>query len=85
MSTMSQFFGGGIKSVQRGVITFPGTDLTATATVSSVNTSKSFLSLLGTGSNGTFRIELTNSTTVTATRSGTNVATNASWELIEGN
>ena len=35
--------GGGIKSVQRGVITFGSSDKTATATISAVDTSKAFV------------------------------------------
>jgi len=87
MSTMSQFFSGGggasINSTQRGVITFSGTDLTATATITSVNTAKSQLRLLGTGANGIFRIELSSSTTVLATRSSGSAQAAASWELTE--
>jgi hypothetical protein len=92
---MSQFFasssgGGGIKSVQRGVISFGASDLTATATVSSVNTGKAMLSYLGTttdGGNNSYiaRIVLTNATTITATRTSSGVNTDVSWELTEFN
>lgn len=61
-----------IKSIQRGVIVVTGAS--NTATISSVNTNKSTLSFLGSDTNGSAtnsvgpgRIELTNSTTVTAT------------------
>lgn len=70
--------GGGIKSVQRGVITFEADSKTATATISAVDTSKAFV-LWGGSINdamnsftdsGTWdaRVDLTNSTTVTATK-----------------
>lgn len=77
MSNLSQFGGGGIKSIQRGNITVniagTGTTYSNTATITAVDTSKSVLSLLG----HTFpastnfgpavaRLELTNGTTVTA-------------------
>lgn len=83
MSTLSQFVGGGIRSTQRGLIVIPGTDLTATATISAVDVSKSQLRLLGTASNGVADIALTNSTTITATRNGSSVANRLSWELTE--
>jgi len=64
-----------IKSIQRGTITFSGTATTATATITSVDTSKSFIAYGGM----TFswnsedhvlwtKIYLTNATTVTITR-----------------
>jgi hypothetical protein len=96
MSTMSQFFGGGstINSTQRGVISLAGSTSSGTATISSVNTSKTQLRFLGfsstAGSSATGRmfpkIELTNSTTVTATR-GAAIADDCSisWELTEWN
>lgn len=70
-----------IKSVQRGVITLNQLTATNSATISAVNTSKSFVNFLGQGNNYTYsgldqwqygshfgRLALTNSTTVTATR-----------------
>ena len=91
MSNLAQFFGGQIKSIQRGVISLAGVNLTATATITAVDTSKTELRLLGQDSNvntANFdyvlaHIVLTNTTTITATRvtgSGTNVI---SWELTE--
>ena len=93
MSTMSQFFGGGttIRSIQRGVILMNGTT-TATATISAVTTSKTELRLLGFRPQSTNQIDatlgilqLTNSTTITATRDTTSGSTNISWELTEWN
>jgi hypothetical protein len=88
MSSLTDFVGGGIKSVQRGTITVL---TTATATVSAVNTAKSVLHYLGiTGiyvsaswdGPANARIALTNSTTITATGLGyTNV--DVSYELVE--
>jgi hypothetical protein len=89
MSAMSQFFGGGatIKSIQRGLITISTSDSSATATISAVNTSKTELRFLGASNTGTTlaRIELTNSTTITATRIGFNQTNIVSWELTEWN
>ena len=95
MSTLSQF-GSGIKSIQRGIVTISGANVTtATATIASVNTAKSSLTHLGTigydqGGNATAdgsantRLVLTNSTTITAARTFTTSATlAASWELVE--
>ena len=72
MSTLSQFSGGGIKSIQRGTITV---STTATATITAVNTAKTMLNFCGC-SNGISgdsvsvallaRIALTSSTQVTA-------------------
>lgn len=93
MSNFSQFTGGGgIKSIQRGVMTFPSTAAgTATATITAVNTAKSELRLLGVSSNGgtaadqVLRISLTNSTTITATKEGASSQPSLSWELTEWN
>jgi hypothetical protein len=56
MSTLSQFSGGGIKSIQRGVISFPlngsnnGYVTSSTATISAVNTAKTMLNFCGSAS-----------------------------------
>ena len=81
-----------IKNIQRGTITISGTAGTATATVTSVNTTKAELYYLGennpnTGSSyyGGINIVLTNATTITATRgvpSGSTTQT-IGWELVE--
>lgn len=98
MSLASQILGagGGIKSVQRGTISLTGNNLTATATVSAVDVTKSQLAMLGLSTNSgsanvnseSFtRLSLTNSTTITATR-GTavyGIQTTVSWELTEFN
>ena len=90
MSMLSQFAGGSIKSIQRGVITM-SSGSSATATVSSVDTAKSILHFLGNttsssgGSEGLHaRLTLTNATTITATR-GLSVSdtTAVSWQLVE--
>lgn len=78
-----------IKSIQRGVINI--TVASATATITSVNTSKSELRYLGgDGRDGGAvpmvpRLVLTNSTTITATslQSNGSLSTNVSWELTE--
>lgn len=92
MSTLTQFTGGGIKSIQRGTITLSLT-LTATATISSVNVNKSMLNFLGCVDNTGFttnlgfaRIELTNATTITASRgTGTSGSSVVAYEVIEYN
>lgn len=85
MSAYTQFSSGGIKSIQRGVISV-GTTGTGTATVTTVDTTKTELRFLGCGLTavGDFPIlVLTNATTVTATRQTTGVTTQVSWELTE--
>ena len=80
-----------IKSIQRGIITIPNGTSTATATISAVNTAKSELRFLGsTGANGgsptgfvTSRIQLTNSTTLTAESTAFAYGHALSWELTE--
>jgi hypothetical protein len=93
MSTLSQFAGGGIKSIQRGIINHSSVSSTS-VTVNAVDTSKSTLNYLGhTGyysassvdGYSNLRIALTNSTTVTSNALATNAVTSGvvSFELIE--
>lgn len=84
--------GRAIKSVQRGTLTMSSGSATGTATVTSVDTSKSELTFLGV-TNGTAspwsnlavpRLALTNATTITATRGFAVTETlTLSWELRE--
>ena len=92
MSTLTQFLPQtGIKSVQRGVITITAGNYNNTATISSVNTGKSYLNWLGsiTGSSidpysiGMSRIELTSSTTVEALRGVNTGGCSVSYEVVE--
>lgn len=89
MSVLSQFAGGSIKSIQRGVISMAsGGSTSGTATLSpSVDTTKTELRVLGcsadTSSLDLARAVLTNSTTVTATRPSTTSNTVLSWEITE--
>ena len=89
--------GGGIKSVQRGVITFSSSSTTATATISAVDTSKAFVlwggAISGGSGSGTStsnpgswdaRVDLTNSTTVTATK-WWSFASTLSYQVVEFN
>jgi hypothetical protein len=99
MSTLSQFFSGSspIKSIQRGTITIPANATSATATITSVNTSKTMINFLGYNHDTAYtsyspnivvpRITLTNSTTVTATKGTSHFAsvTIVSYEVIEFN
>lgn len=86
MSNFTDFGGGGIKSVQRGVST-PTSGAEMLVTVSAVDTTRSSLSLLSTISNGGLSItslRLVNSTQVGVTSyvSGS-VGQPLSWELRE--
>ena len=94
MSTLTQFTGGGIKSVQRGFITISAT--TVTATINAVNLNKSTLVHLGQSgyySASTLdgvsdvRIALTSSTQITASTIATPNAVPyvVSYEVIEYN
>ena len=91
MSKFSQFSGGGgIKSIQRGSIAIAVSSQSATATISAVVPSKTELRFLGSTSaeaGREARIELTNSTTITATAAqpATFGTTWVSWELTEWN
>ena len=76
-----------IKSIQRGVVTG---DNGATATISSVNTSKTELRFLGFSTSSTLadatirKIVLTNATTITMSNSGgAGTTSSVSWELTE--
>jgi hypothetical protein len=87
MSTLSQFGGGSIKSIQRGVIN-TGNTTSATATISAVNPAKSILSTTGSNTNPAANIwsylSLTNSTTITATVSTSSANASAiAWQLVE--
>jgi hypothetical protein len=83
MSTLSQFVGGSpIKSIQRGVISTGTNDSSATATISSVDTTKAIVNYLGSRlpinntsavvvndfGNTLAHVALTNATTITITR-----------------
>lgn len=100
MSTYSQFAGGGgIKSIQRGTLNINSAVgyTSGTATISSVNTSKSVIRWLGATTDTIStawaatlhtRLELTNSTTVTAYIGGPSGASwliPVSWEVTEYN
>jgi len=97
MSTLTQFYSS-IKSIQRGTISRASGDTTATATITAVNTSKSFVNFLGATNDATststateadvtaitVRVELTDSTTVTLTRGSAVLGTVvASYEVVE--
>lgn len=80
---------GSIKGIQRGVISIAGAAGSGTATITSVNTSKTQLRLLGTSNASgnppdvSAHVVLTNATTVTAQRGGTTGGLSVSWELTE--
>lgn len=87
--TATLALGNAIKLIQRGTITIADTATTGTATITSVDTTKSELRMLGasptssTGANNVPYIQLTNATTITATRAGTTGVVVVSWELTE--
>lgn len=82
-----------IKAIQRGTIVISGGSASATATITSVVTSKTELRYLGslarwdgTNATSTPMIVLTNSTTITASRPYTDAnSATVSWELTEYN
>ncbi len=83
---INQFFGS-IKSIQRGTITITGAVTSQTATITSVDTTKSQLRMLGcsvtTSVNEIAYLALTNAPTITATRAASANTTVISWELTE--
>lgn len=89
MSNLTQFAGGAIKSLQRGTLALAGGSVNATTTVTSVDTTKSILTLLGSVTLCTdfasvnADITLTNATTITATRGASTSATTLRWQLVE--
>lgn len=91
MSTLTQFTGGGIKSVQRGSITITGTTV-GSATIASVDINKSMVNFLGftdssgsTDNRGVAYIVLSSPTAVVATRATISGSTTVSYEVIEFN
>lgn len=92
-----EFYPGIIKSIQSGTITIPSASTTHTATISAVNTGKTLISFLGlsptpgsggnvvTQSSNLASLTLTNSTTITATRTASSASTIVSYQVIEFN
>ena len=89
MSTLSQFGGSGIKSIQRGTISVSAGAGTGsnTATITAVDTSKSECKFMGVTSaaniQGLAKVTLTNSTTVTADASGAGSTYVVGYEVVE--
>ena len=87
MSNFSDFYGGGIKSVQRGKSTLSTSGNSWTVTISAVNPAKTELRLLGYTADPAVwppHIELTNATTITGTRAAAgSTPITVSWELTE--
>jgi len=91
MSTLSQFSGGGIKSIQRGTIAVNNA-VTVTATITAVNTAKTILNYCGCKSGlyyggiftaATAYIRLTSSTQITAAAIANHTVATVSYEVIE--
>jgi len=83
--------GSSIKSIQRGRTSFLSANTTQNITVSSVNTAKSHLVMLGFYSGGAATVQnspnitLSSSTTIALNRQTGGVDMNVSWELVEYN
>lgn len=81
--------GRAIKSIQRGVISQAFNVITATATITAVNTAKSQLRSLGIsigpggGADQIATLDLTNATTITSSRNNNGYTAANSWELTE--
>ena len=95
MSNFSDFYGGGVKSVQRGVAT-PTSTGELSVTVTAVNPARSVLNLLSSSSyihdsrttTNTVSLRLVNSTTIGVTSQALPAGSTyqylpCSWELIE--
>lgn len=95
MSSLTQFVSSSrIKSIQRGIITISPAQTSATATISSIDPSKSILYHLGVDTSVSDRVTdfitrsayltLTNSTTITATTNASGVSNLiVSWQIVE--
>ena len=89
MPGIQTFNGTVVKSIQVGSITIAATSDTNTAAIAAVDVNKAvclFSGCIGGGPNATdilARIALTNSTTVTATRAGTNNNTIVGFTVLE--
>jgi hypothetical protein len=87
-----EFVPGAFKSLQNTTITIADTATSNTATITAVDTTKTFINSLGSdvgdnasgsSTNWLARLVLTNSTTVTATRSGTSGQNILSFQVVE--
>jgi len=86
--TVVEFDDATITGVQRGTIYLPAATGSNTATITAVDLTKSVLFLLGMNASGSWNdmachIQLTDSTTVTATRQVTNGNTTVGFEVLE--
>lgn len=75
----------GIKQIIRNVVTIANTATSGTATIAAVDPAKSLITNLGqkTGTTVPAGIELTNGTTVTATRAGTTGIADFPFQVVE--
>lgn len=87
MSLFTQFAPNSIKLIQRGVINITAGNSSNTATITSVDTTKSLLTYLGgnagTAADAAARIDLTNATTITANRTGSTGFGSYGYEIVE--
>ena len=90
MSNLTQF-GGGVKSIQRGSILLSAAVASNTATITSVDTTKATIEIIGSVTSCTdlastsIALALTNATTVTATRTGTTNSGTVYFQVTEYN
>lgn len=80
MANLSAIFGGGIKSVQNGTITW-ASGSGSTATITAVDPTKAFA--INRGGSGVTYVELTNATTVTGAYSSGVGAGNVHFTVVE--
>jgi len=91
MSNLSEFIGGGIKSVQSGTTALTGFTTLVNEPITAVDTAKSFISINGIDTSSTLVLpcgsaELLNSTTVRVIGrrpSGTSVTITITWTVVE--
>lgn len=86
--SISSISGAGVKSIQQGYIVISGGGPTSnTATITAVNTAKSICFFGGAttpeGVGGGARVTLTDATTVTATKLGTNYGAHVGYTVVE--
>lgn len=88
MSNLTTFLNSNFKSRQAGTIVIANGTTSNTATITAVDTTKLDLTMPGfttstTANDWPARIALTNSTTITATREGTNGALTVAFQIID--
>lgn len=85
MSNLSDFMGGGVKSVQRGIVT--SVSSSTTRTISAVNPDKTIVALTCTGSDYVIGISLVDATTIELSHIDpyASISGRFTWHVIEFN